>query len=103
VAFVNEDVVDAELVENQAVILLVLGQEVFQALLALGFLLFDGLDEVALSPVVFIEGAVGEQGLVFRDLLAQELLLEVARHAQTLKRAMGNDDAIPRAAGHLRG
>ena len=103
VAFIDEDVVDAQLVEDQAVILLVLGQQVFQAFLALGFLLFDGLEEVALSPVACIEGAVGQQGLVFRDLLAQELLLVAARHAQTLERAMGDDDAIPRAAGDLRG
>ena len=44
---VDEDMIDAQLVEHQPVVLLVLGQQVFQPLLAAGFLLLDGLDEVA--------------------------------------------------------
>ena len=44
---VDEDVIDAQLVEHQPVILLVLGEQVFQPLLAAGLLLLDGLDDVA--------------------------------------------------------
>ena len=44
---VDEDMIDAELVEHQPVVLLVLGQQVFQPLLAAGLLLLDGLDDVA--------------------------------------------------------
>ena len=44
---VDEDVIDAEFVEHQPVILLVLGQQVFQAFASRRLLLLDGLDEVA--------------------------------------------------------
>ena len=46
---VDEDVIDAELVEHQAVVLLVLGEQVLQPFLARGLLLLDGLDEVAVG------------------------------------------------------
>ena len=46
---VDEDVIDAQLVEHQPVVLLVLGQQVFQPLLAAGLLLLDGLDDVAVA------------------------------------------------------
>ena len=44
---VDEDVIDAQLVEHQPVILLVLGGQLLQPLLAAGLLLLDGLDDVA--------------------------------------------------------
>jgi len=47
--FVNEDVIDAEFVEYQPVVFLVLGKQVLQAFTSGGFLLLDGLDEVAVG------------------------------------------------------
>ena len=44
-----------------------------------------------------------EQLVVFLDLLAQELLLVVPRHADPLEAAVGDDDAVPVAAGDLGG
>ena len=41
VGLVDEDVVDAQLVEDQPVVLLVLGQQVLELLLAAGLLLLD--------------------------------------------------------------
>ena len=87
---VDEDVIDAKFVEHQPVILLVLGQQVFQPLFALGLLLFDGLDEVAAVRVVVRAGAVDQQLVVFLDLLAQELLLVLARHADALEADCGS-------------
>ena len=49
---VDEDVIDAQLVEDQPIVFLVLGQQVLQAFLAFGLLLLDGLDEVAVGPLV---------------------------------------------------
>ena len=103
VGLVDEDVIDAQLVEHQPVVLLVLGEQVFQALLALGLLLLDGLDEVAVGAGRVLAGPVAEQLLVFRDLLLQELLLVAARHADPLEAAVGHDDAVPLAAGDLGG
>ena len=48
---VDEDVIDAELVEHQPVILLVLGEQVLQAFASGGLLLLDGLDEVAVGAL----------------------------------------------------
>ena len=44
-----------------------------------------------------------QQLVVFGDLLAQELLLVVPRHADPLEGAVGDDDAVPLAAGDLGG
>ena len=98
---VDEDVIDAEFVEHQPVILLVLGEQVLQAFGSGGLLLLDGLDEVAVGSL----GArvFAQQLVVFGDLLAQELLLVVARHADPLEAAVGDDDAVPLAAGDLGG
>ena len=46
---VDEEVIDAELVEDQPVVLLVLGQQVLEPLLAAGLLLLDRLDDVAVA------------------------------------------------------
>ena len=48
---VDEDVIDAEFVEHQPVILLVLGEQVLQAFGPCGLLLLDGLDEVAVGSL----------------------------------------------------
>jgi hypothetical protein len=73
---VDEDVIDAEFVEHQPVILLVLGEQVFQAFGPRGLLLLDGLDEVAVGPSPF-PGVFAEQLVVFGDLLQEEFLLVV--------------------------
>ncbi len=48
-------------------------------------------------------GVVAEQLVVFADLLAEEPLLVVRRHADPLEAGMGDDDAVPLAAGDLGG
>ena len=68
---VDEDVIDAEFVEHQPVILLVLGEQVLQPFLARGLLLLDGLDEVAVGTLGVGTGTVAEQLVVFGDLLAR--------------------------------
>ena len=53
---VDEDMVHSKFVKNKPIILLVLGEQVFQAFASGGLLLLDGLDEVAvgtLGPGVF--------------------------------------------------
>ena len=44
-----------------------------------------------------------EQFVVFGDLLQQKLLLVIPRHADPLEAAVGDDDAVPLAAGDLGG
>ena len=61
VGLVDEQVVHAQLVEHQAVILLVLGEQVLEPLLAGGLLLLDGLDDVALGTRRVAGGAVDQQ------------------------------------------
>ena len=51
VGLIDEDVIDAKLVEYQSVILLVLGEQVLQTLGSRGFLFLDGLDEVAVGTL----------------------------------------------------
>ena len=84
---VDEDVIDAEFIEHQPVILLVLGEQVLQAFASRGLLLLDGLDEVAVGTLC--AGMFAQQLVVFGDLLAQELLLIVPRHADPLEAADG--------------
>ena len=72
---VDEDVIDAEFVEHQPVILLVLGEQVLQPFASGGLLLLDGLDEVAVGTLV--ARVFAEQLVVFGDLLQEELLLVV--------------------------
>ena len=103
VAFVNEDVVDAQFVKDQAVVFFLCGQEVFEPFLAFGFLLLDGLDDVAVRAGGLGGGAVAKELVVFRDLLTQKPLLVVAGHADAFKGAVRHDDAIPGAACHFRG
>ena len=98
---VDEDVIDAEFVEHQPVILLVLGEQVLQPFGSRGLLLLDGLDEVAVGSLC--AGVFAEQLVIFGDLLEEELLLVVPRHADPLEAAVGDDDAVPLAAGDLGG
>jgi len=84
VGLVDEDVIDAKLVKNKSIILLVLGEQVLQAFAACGLLLLDGLDEVAVGAL--LTGVLAQQLVVFGDLLQKECLLVVARHADPLKR-----------------
>jgi hypothetical protein len=100
-SFVDEDVIDADFIEHQPVILLVLGQQVLQAFGPGRLLLFDGLDEV--SVVALRSGMFAQESVVFGDLFEQELLLVVARHADALETGMRRDDAVPLAAGDLGG
>ena len=85
---VDEDVIDAEFVEHQPVVFLVLGEQVLQPFLAGGLLLLDGLDEVAVGARCR-RGVLAEQLVVFGDLLAEELLLVVPRHADPLEASCG--------------
>ena len=98
---VNEDVVDAQLVKDQAVVFLLLGQEVFQTLLAPGFLLLERLDDVAVRARRLGGRAVTQELVVRGDLLPQKALLKIARHADALEGTVRGDDAVPGAAGHL--
>ena len=86
---VDEEVIDAQLVEHQPVILLVLGQQVFQPLLAAGLLLLDGLDDVAVAARRVGAGGVAEQLVVFGDLLAEELRLVVAATCRSARSCCG--------------
>src|SRR5437879_3218242 len=47
VTLVNVDVIDTQFVKDQAVVFFLCGQEVFEAFLALGFLLLNGFNDVA--------------------------------------------------------
>ena len=98
---VDEQVVDAEFIKDQAVVFLVLGEQGFQTFDPRGFLLLDGLDQVAIRSL----GArvFAEQIVIFGDLLQEELLLIITRHADSFKRRMRDDDAVPLAAGDLGG
>ncbi len=56
---VDEDVVNAQLVEDEPVVFLVLGEQVFEFRLASCFLLFDGLNEIAAGAGGVLAGTVG--------------------------------------------
>ena len=98
---VDKDVIDAEFIKHQPVILLVFCEQVLQAFGSRGLLFLDGLDEVAVGTL----GArvLAQQLVIFGNLLQEKLLLVVPRHADPLEAAMGDDDVIPLAAGDLGG
>src|SRR2546421_12961383 len=100
---INVDMIDTQLVKDEAVVFLLLGEQVLEALLALGFLLLQVFDDVAMCAAGVRGGAVAQQLVVRRDLLPQEALLVVARHADALEGAVGGEDAIPRTARDLGG
>ena len=99
--FVDENVIDAEFVEHQPVILLVFGEQVLEAFASCGLLLLDGLDEIAVGT--FATRVFEQQLVVFGNLRQQEFLLVVARHADPLEAAVGDDDAVPLTAGDFGG
>ena len=66
---VNIDVVDAQLVEDQAVVFFLLGQQVLQPLLAPGFLLLQVFDDVAVRAGRLGGRAVAQQLVIGGDLL----------------------------------
>src|SRR5271166_2728930 len=103
IRLVNEDMIDAQLVEHQAVVLLVLGSQVFQPLLAAGLLLLDRLRQVAAAAGAVGAGGVLKELVVLLDLPAQEIRLVIAAHADALEAAVGDDDAVPVTAGDLGG
>jgi hypothetical protein len=70
--------IDAQLVEHQPVVLFLLGQQIFQPLLAAGLALLDRLDDVAGRARAVGAGGVEKELVVFLDLLAEEFLLVVA-------------------------
>src|SRR5579859_6205493 len=98
---VDEDVIDTELVEDEAVILLVASEQILEAFLPRRFLFLDGLNEVAIGAPV--GGVLAQQFVVFSDLLAQEFLLVLERHADPLEAAVRDDDAVPLVACDLGG
>ena len=69
---VDEEVIDAELVEDQAVVFFLLGEQVFEALLAPGFLLLQVFDDVAVRAGGVRRGAVTQELVIGGDLLAQK-------------------------------
>src|SRR5712691_6668972 len=99
---VDVDVVDAEFVEDQAVVFFLFGEEFFQSFLALRFLLLAGLDYVAVYAARVGGSAVAEELVVCRDLLTQKLLLILPRHPDALEGTVGDDDAVPGAARDFR-
>jgi hypothetical protein len=106
VRFIDEEVIDAELVEDQAVVLLALRQQVAQPFIAALLLFLEGLEDVVLAPLAgLLGGAFGvlQQDLVLGDLLAQELGLVGLGQADALERAVRHDDAVPVAAGDFGG
>ena len=98
---VDEDVIDAELVEDQPVVFLVFGKQVFEPFGPGGFLLLDRLHQIAVGALG--SGVLNQQLVIFFDLLQEKLLLVVTRHADPLERGMGDDDAVPIAAGDFGG
>ena len=85
---VDEDVIDAQLVEHQPVVLLVLGEQVLQPLLAAAFCFSMVLMRLRLAPVV--AGVLAEQLVVFGDLLAEEPLLVVAATCRSARSCYGS-------------
>ena len=76
-------------------------KQVFEAFFPCGLLLLDGLDEIAVGSLC--ARMFAEQFVVFGDLFAEKRLLIVPRHADPLEAAVGDDDAVPFAAGDLGG
>jgi len=57
---VDKDMVHTKFIKNEAVILLVLGEQVLESFLTGRLLLLDGLDEVAVRPGCIPAGAFAE-------------------------------------------
>src|SRR5438132_8065502 len=96
---VNTEVIDAELVEDEPIILFLLGQQVLPPLLAPGFLLLQIFDDVAVRAGRLGGRAVAQELVVRGDLIPQKPFLVRLGHADTLEGTVGGDDAVPRATG----
>ena len=77
VLFTNDEVIDGQVVEHKAIILFVLGKQVFQLRLACGLLLLDGFDQVPLGSCRTLTRVVDKERVVLLDLFLQEPLLVV--------------------------
>src|SRR3954454_1603809 len=75
---IDKQVVHPELVEDEAIVLLVLGEELLQPLLTPRLLLLDGLDDVPVLAGLVGPGGVFQEFVVLGDLLAEEPLLKGA-------------------------
>ena len=102
VRLVDEDVVDAQLVEDQPVVLLVLGQQVFQLAPRGGLLLLDGLDEVAVARDVPPAARRSAAGRTRRSARAGTSPGSPAT-CRSARSWVGHDDAVPVAGGDLGG
>ena len=89
--------IHAQLIEDQASVFFLLGQQIFQLLLPRRLLLLKCLGDIPAE-----RGLVDQQLLVLLDLLAEEALLEVAAHADPLEARLRDDDRVPVAGGDLR-
>ncbi len=90
---IDEDVIDAKLIENKPVIFLLLGEQILETFFPCSLLLLDRFDHVAVAAL--FGGVFAEQLVILRNLLAQEFLLVFVRHANPLEAAVGDDDAVP--------
>jgi hypothetical protein len=70
--FVDKDMIDAQFIEHQPVVFLLLGEQVGEALLTPDFLFFQGFADIAMRIAVRGTGAVAQQLVVLGDLLAQK-------------------------------
>ena len=73
--FIDEQVIDAQFIEDEPIILLVLGEQLLQSYFAGGLLLLDHLDEIAVRPGRVGAGDFAKQVLVCLNLLPEKLLL----------------------------
>jgi len=73
---VNEHVVNPQLVEDQAVVFLLRGQQVLEPLLALGFLLLQVFEDVAVRAGRLGGSVVAQQLVIGGNLLPQKALLK---------------------------
>ena len=71
--------IDAELVEHQPVIFLILSKQLLEPFDAAGFLLFDGFDQVAVLAAGLRGGVVEQQLVIFVDLVEDEFFLQVTK------------------------
>src|SRR5215470_16178275 len=96
---INVDMVNAQLVEDQAVIFLLLGQQVLQTLFAPGFLFFERFDDVTVGAGGVSGSAVTQELVIGGDLRTEKALLKRLGHANALEGAVRGDNTIPGATG----
>jgi hypothetical protein len=82
---IDTEMIDAQFIEDQAVVFFLLGEEVFEALLTPGFLLLQIFEDVAVCAGRLGGCTVAQQLVVRGDLLPQKALL-VRLGCQRLRR-----------------